>query len=209
MIFPYIFSRRISNKQLVADKLPAPDNRFIIFMTGDSGYTKFAKNVCTLLQSNNYNVICLNALYFWGGKTLTEAVYSFTEVVKNIEKEKKVDHITVISYSFGADITPFIINNISDDLRSRISEVLLLAPSERTDLKINLTSLIFPEFVGKLDVIKEINTINIPVKVILNTKDKISELKLNKSISVKKLQGNHHFDYKFDDLVKTIITLIG
>jgi len=187
----------------------ADSNHFIFYLTGDGGYTRTTKTLCTQIQAHNYNVISMDTRYFWGGKTLIQAVNSFENVVKQIDKEKKIERITVIGYSFGADITPFIINNMSDNLRNRITDVVLLSPSKRTDLKISWLTLLFPKLVGKLNVVSEINKIELPVKVILNDLDSLTDLKFNEDITVKRLPGNHHFDYKYDLLVKTILEVIS
>jgi len=192
-------------KQLMTVEFKAKGNHFIFYLTGDGGFTKSTKILCSLFQTHNINVISMNTHYFWGGKTLSQAVNAFEDVVTQIDQKTKIERITVIGYSFGADITPFIINNIYDSLRSRISNVVLLSPSKRTDLKISLKSLLFQKQAGKLDVVSEINKIALPVKILLNDHDSLSDSNFNEHIVVKRLPGNHHFDYKYDLLVKTIL----
>lgn len=209
LVFPILLSCCSVSEQLNTNEFYANSNQYIFFLTGDGGYTKATEKFCKQIQAHNYNIISMDARYFYGGKTLTKAVSSFENVVKRIEKKKRIERITVIGYSFGADVTPFIINNIPDSLRNRISEVVLLAPSQKTNLKIDLLSLLFPKQVGKLNVVSEINKIAIPVKVILNEKGPYKELKFNKYITVKILPGNHHFDYNYDLLVKTILQVMN
>lgn len=182
-------------------------DRFIFYMTGDGGYSPFSENLCRLFQKCHCNVISLDNSYFWGGKKLEEVTLSFEQVVRQVEVKKKMERMMVVGYSFGADITPFIVNHLSEEIRNRISEVVLLSPSKMTNLKIDLMSLFFPEHSGKLDVISEINEIKLPVKVVLNDNDSFSDSAFKEGVKVKRIPGNHHFDYHFSLLINTIFGL--
>lgn len=199
----------IVRKQLKIKEHFTDSGRFIFYLTGDGGYSKATKKLCSLFQKYNYNIIALDTRYFWGGRTLKQATDAFENDFSLIESKRKMERITVIGYSFGADITPFIINNISDGIRNKISEVVLLSPSRRTDLKIGLGSLLFPKYSGKLNVAAEINKIKIPVKVILNEMDSLSKADFKDDITINNLPGNHHFDYNYELLVKTILKSIN
>lgn len=208
LVIPILLGGCKETRHMQTKEFDANSNQYIFYLTGDGGNTKAAKILCNHFQARNYNVISMDTRYFWGGRTLTEAVNSFEDIVKQTGKKRKIGRITVVGYSFGAEITPFIINNISDSLRDGISEVVLLGPSPRTELRLDLMTLIFPRYVGKMDVVSEINRIEIPVKLILNEKNRLSGSKFDKNITVKTLPGNHHFNYDYDLLVKTILDTV-
>lgn len=182
--------------------------RLILFLTGDGGYSKMAKKVCRLLQAHHYHVIAWDTRYFWGGRTLNQATKAFERVVCRAGFPQKAQQISVIGFSFGADITPFIVNHISPTLQHQLSDIVLLSPSRSGEFRIDLVTLLFPAREGTLNVLQEINQIQLPTTVILNDNDSLLETDFIPAISVKRLPGNHHFDHNYPQLVKTILETI-
>ncbi|MDP4277694.1 MAG: AcvB/VirJ family lysyl-phosphatidylglycerol hydrolase, partial [Bacteroidota bacterium] len=111
--------------------------------------------------------------------------------------------------SFGADLTPFILNNLSSTLRNQISEVILLSPSRKGELKIDLMTLLFPTHSGELDIVSEINKLKLPVTVILNDHDSFADSDFREGLTVKRLPGNHHFNGQYKRVVETMVELMA
>jgi len=188
---------------------PAESKQLILFLTGDGGYSKMTHEVCRLLQAHHFHVVAWDTRYFWGGRTLAQAIKAFERVANRAGFPQKAERICVIGYSFGADITPFLVNHCSSTLRNQLSEIVLLSPSRSGEFNINLVTLLNPAHEGKLNVLHEINQLQLPITVILNDHDTLLDSDFNSAISVKHLPGNHHFDYKYALLVKTILETIG
>ena len=116
-------------------------NILAIHVTGDGGWGVTDRGIAQSLSDHGISVIGINSLkYFWRERTPDESGRDLQRVLRHYLTAWKKDKIVLIGYSMGADVLPFMINRLSDDLRARIELVALIGPSEKIDFKFHLTN---------------------------------------------------------------------
>jgi type IV secretory pathway VirJ component len=180
----------------------------IFYISGDGGFNKFSTSFMQSLNKEGYAVIGLNAKdYFWKKKKPQEAAMSIEEAINASNKEWKKKNIVLIGYSFGADISPFMLTHFSAALSNRVSHLILLSPSEKTDFEIHVLQMFgWGKDEGE-SVPAEVNKIVKPVTIIVG--DDENEFPFNqltiKNKQIIKMRGGHHYDGNVDALCKQVI----
>jgi len=163
------------------------------------------------LNKEGYAVIGLDAKdYFWNKKRPQEAATAIEEVLNGSNKEWKKKNIVLIGYSFGADVSPFMLTHFSAALSNRINHLILLSPSAKTDFEIHVLQMLgWGKDAGE-SVPAELNKILQPVTIIVG--DDENEFPFDqvtiKNKRIIKMPGGHHYDGDVDALCKQVIQQI-
>jgi len=180
----------------------------IFYISGDGGFNKFSTSFMQSLNKEGYAVIGLNAKdYFWNKKHPQEAATAIEQAINESNKEWKKKNIVLIGYSFGADVSPFMLTHFSAALSNKINHLILLSPSAKTDFEIHVLQMFGW---GKDDgesVPAEINKIAKPVAIIVGDDENefpFDQLTI-KNKRVTKMRGGHHYDGNLDALSKQVI----
>src|SRR6185369_6851248 len=179
----------------------------IFYISGDGGFNKFSTSFMQSLNKEGYAVIGLNAKdYFWKKKKPQEAAMSIEEAINASNKEWKKKNIVLIGYSFGADVSPFMLTHFSPALSNKLKHLVLLSPSGKTDFEIHVLQMFgWGKDEGE-SVPAEINKIPKPVTIVVG--DDENEFPFNqltiKNKQIIKMRGGHHYDGDVDALCKQI-----
>lgn len=183
----------------------------IFYISGDGGLNKFSSSFMQSLNKEGYTIMGLNAKdYFWNKKEPREAANAIETTINSVSKKWKEKNIILIGYSFGADVSPFILTHFSAALSNRIDKLILLSPSAKTDFEIHIFQMLgWGKSAGE-SVPAEINKISKPVTIIVG--DDENEFPFNqltiKNKKVIKMPGGHHYDGHVDALCKQVIERI-
>ena len=183
----------------------------IFYISGDGGLNKFSNSFMQMLNKHGYAVIGLNAKdYFWTQKKPKEAARAIEAAIDESNKQWKRNNIVLIGYSFGADVAPFMLTNFSSGLASKVSRLILLSPSPKTDFEIHVMQMLgWGKSAGE-SVPAEINKISKPVIFIIGDDEKefpFAQLTI-KNKEIIKMPGGHHYDGDVTALSKQIATQI-
>ncbi|MEO6932225.1 MAG: AcvB/VirJ family lysyl-phosphatidylglycerol hydrolase, partial [Chitinophagaceae bacterium] len=86
----------------------------IIYISGDGGWNSFSQGFTKQLASSGYPVVSLNAnKYFWKKKTPAQAAADVTLLMNEYCRLWDRATVSIIGYSFGADVTPFVYNRLA------------------------------------------------------------------------------------------------
>ena len=100
-----------------------------LLITGDGGWASLDQQVSAELALRGISVVGLSSLrYFWHSRTPELAAHDVAEVLRHYLAQWRRTRIVLIGYSFGANVLPFIVNRLPQDLRARVISVNLLAP---------------------------------------------------------------------------------
>jgi len=190
---------------------PDTTKPIIFYISGDGGFNKFSTSFMQTLNKQGYAVIGLNAKdYFWTQKKPKEAASAIEAAIDESNKQWKRTNIVLIGYSFGADVAPFMLTNFSPALASKVSRLILLSPSPKTDFEIHVMQMLgWGKSLGE-SVPAEINKITKPVIFIVGDDEKefpFSQLTI-KSKQVIKMPGGHHYDGDVGALSKQVVAKI-
>jgi type IV secretory pathway VirJ component len=181
----------------------------IVYITGDGGWNKFSKALCTNLAAKGFPVVALDAKeYFWKKKTAAQTTTDISRMIRTYQKTWNRKKIILLGYSFGADVLPFVLNRLPPDLSAQVLNLCLVSPATNTDFEIHLAVMLGAGFSGGESVLAELNKILIkPVTLIMGSDENdfpINQLKIKNYISVR-LEGGHHYDGDEAKLSNTII----
>lgn len=170
----------------------------VLYISGDGGLNSFTTGFCDQLHGAGYGVMALNAkAYFSNKKTAEETTRDITVLLRNQFGRRKNQQLLLIGYSFGADVMPFIVNRLPDDVKTRLLHTLLISPSTSTDFETHWGDMLGISKKRSMDVVAEINRMQlIPVVSFFGSDEKDFPVK---SISLKNyknewLSGGHHYD---------------
>lgn len=192
----------------VKEYVSASSTPYIFYISGDGGFNTFSSDLCTGIQKAGYTIASLNAKsYFWNRKSPEQATLDIVGYLQKQLKNRKNQDLILVSYSFGADILPFIVNRLPDSLKKNLMAVFLLSPSTSTDFEIHWLDMLGGSNRRDMDVVEEINKMGQQKTIsIFGSEEKgfpVNEVRL-KNFSNHIIPGGHHFEGNIDTLVKLL-----
>lgn len=175
------------------------DKPVIFYISGDAGFNTFTKGLGTDLHKLGYDVFALDTkAYFWNKKTPEQTSGDIENYINQQLQGRKNQKVVLLGFSFGADVTPFVYNRFTPDLKSKIQKVFIMGPSKSNDFQIHLDEYFGVEPKGSLQVIPEINKMGTaPVLLIVSDFEfahfPYYEIKLGSNYKMKHIPGNHHY----------------
>lgn len=100
---------------------------FAVIVTGDGGWASIDKSLGEALNRDNIPVVGLNSLqYFWSYKSPEQSSADLARIIRHYSREWGKKKVVLIGYSRGADVLPFMINRLPEDLKQTIIASVLL-----------------------------------------------------------------------------------
>ena len=210
LLFPLFFIITFAQKS----KLPlkewntSVDKPLVFYISGDGGYTSFSEGVCATINKAGYMVASLNSKsYFDDKKTPRQTTDDFVNYLNDQFNKRKDRQFILIGYSFGADITPFVVNLFPDSIKKKLISVILLSPSTSTDFETHVWDKLGLKKKRSMDVVAEVNKLGtMKTAIILGNDDDfpINSIKLKNYVH-ELLPGGHHYEGNTDEVAKTIM----
>jgi type IV secretory pathway VirJ component len=122
--------------------LPAtlPGPVMAVVYSGDGGWRDIDKQVATVLAAEGIPTVGVDSLrYFWNEKSPAQMARDLERIVAVYGAQWRTPHIALIGYSFGADILPFVFNELKPELQARVSVLSLLALARHANPAIAVT----------------------------------------------------------------------
>ena len=184
-------------------------NYLIFLFSGDGGWKEFDQQLANVFAAKGSPVVAINSLkYFWSYKSPQQTASDTEKLLKKYTAQFKKDKIILIGYSFGADVIPFVYNQLPSDLKKNIDSVAMLSPSAGTDFAIHVSELLnFPTTKRKYNVADEVRRMNLTPVCFFGKDDEHSSLSSYKKIcSCYILDGEHHYTIKGIEIIaKTLL----
>ena len=197
--FPVVFWKGDSTKPLV------------FYLSGDAGFNTFSKGIGNDFQRKGYDIAALDTKkYFWTQKTPEQTSHDVENYIVQQLQNRPNQDVILVGFSFGADVTPFVYNYFTPQLKTHIQKIFIIGPSKSNDFEIHLSEYLGQEIKGSLPVIPEINKLtNVPVMVILSDFEyqhfPYQEITLSTSYKMLHLSGDHHYGGNTDLVTDTIL----
>lgn len=179
----------------------------IVYLSGDGGMNSFSNSLIRSLNKKGYAVLALDTRdYFWQKKEPQEFATAMSQAINSYFSDKKRNSFILLGYSFGADVSPFLVTRLPPYLFAKCKQVVLLSPSVHTDFEIKILDML--DWGSKKDknVISELNKLTTPVLLFFGKDEDdfpINEVTIKKQVVV--MEGGHHYDNNVDDLATQII----
>ncbi|WP_300604975.1 AcvB/VirJ family lysyl-phosphatidylglycerol hydrolase [Niabella sp.] len=185
------------------DKMP-----LVLYISGDGGLNSFTNDFCKGISQSGYAVTAINSKsYFWSKKTPEQVGTELTAYLDGVLKSRPNQQLLIVGYSFGADVTPFILNRLGSFVKSHVLRTVLMAPSPTTDFVIRVSDMWGTPKKRSMDVVAEINRAAGQRIVAILPGDgndfPVQAVKLA-GFKTTVLKGGHHFGGDTADLVKIV-----
>ena len=202
------------SERLPLIELPASDthdDRLAVILSGDGGWADLDKAIGVDLQKRGIATLGVNCLrYFWKARRPEEVSADLEEAIRNYLDAWHKSRLLLIGFSFGADWLPFLVNRLPDDLKNRVTLVVLLSPGPYANLEIQLGDWMRNNIhrPGALPTQEEANRIDLPLLCVWGTRDSVRTIcsaLTGKNVRRLPKPGGHHYDRNYDLLEREIL----
>lgn len=133
-------------KNLPIIEVPATNGKdkksMVLWITGDGGWGDTDKGISNELANHGIPVIGLNSLRYFAKQQSPESVANdISNLLYYYLSGWKKEKIVLIGYSFGADVMPFVVNRLPEDLRARVDLLTLIGPAHSAPFALEIESL--------------------------------------------------------------------
>jgi len=180
------------------------------FASGDGGWAGLVKHVAAGIAERGIPVVGLNSLkYLWDPKDPDRAGRDLERTLRHYLEAWNKSEILLIGYSSGADILPFMVTRLPQDLRDRVALVALMGPGEQAAFEFHIGDWLHMAAKGpQYPILPELE--RLAGKHILCVSGEDEEDVLCKTIprdlaDVETLPGGHHVGGEYDKLVDAIV----
>ena len=118
-----------------------PNMPLVFSISGDGGWKGFIHGLSSDLSKVGIPTVGLNALsYFWKGKTPEQTTADISSMVNYYLQVWHRKSFILLGYSFGADIIPFVVNRMPQQLKDKLDMIVLLSPDSHADFEFHFAS---------------------------------------------------------------------
>ena len=112
---------------------------FAIVLSGDGGWAALDRKVAAVLAHNGVPVVGFSTLaYFLKQRTPEESSHDIARVISHYALKWQKQYVSLIGYSYGADVIPFIISRLPENARSKIALTVFIGLGERVDFQFHV-----------------------------------------------------------------------
>ena len=156
-------------------------------------------------------VVGLNSLqYYWNHKSPDQSAKDLGRIVRYYTRAWNRGNIILIGYSRGADVVPFMVNRLEEDVRSLIKEIVVMGPESSVDFQFHVTDwLTSGQHDTSLPVMPEMQKLSDRnVLCIYGSDEKGTSLCPNLDntlFRIAEMPGGHHFGGDYGKLARVIM----
>lgn len=205
----------VADLPLIEIPVAGSDSIFAILITGDGGWAAADRGLSASLAAQGVPVVGLDApRYLTPARTPDESAQDLARIIRHYVMVWHRSRVVVIGYSRGADIAPFMVARLPDELRRRVALVALLGPSAWVGFEYHVVDLVANiHRAGDLPVRPEIDRLRgTPVLCIYGHRDRHAICpELDSSLARPVLRSGGHAVSKAEGpaLVDTILRVVG
>ena len=184
--------------------------RIAIILTGDGGWAGLDVAVANQLAQRGIEVVALNTLkYFWETRTPDQAVDALTGIIGHYGAQHPLADFVVLGYSFGAGLSPVLINRLPESARKRIAAQVLISPDAEAVFEIHVGDWFgSTAHKGAIPIAPEIAKSQVPVICVHGADEDDSFCKrivTKPNVRELVLPGAHHYNGDYDRLGAAIV----
>ncbi len=189
---------------------PANTDSLVVLLTGDGGWAAIDKSIAKILAAKGIPTVALDSLsYFWKARTPEETAKDIENTITQYLNKWNRKRVILIGYSFGADVLPFVANNLTTETQQKVSLVALLGMGKTAAFEFRLSSWMNADKnPNRLPIIPELRKMKWAKSVCIYGVDDDAANCLPTAelgVGIISMSGDHHFDEKYDELVQHIL----
>lgn len=181
-----------------------------VLLTGDGGWAEIDKKLAKLLADKGIPTVALDSLsYFWKARTPQETAKDVDNIISLYSDKWHKKHVILIGYSFGADVLPFIANQLSQANKNKLALVALLGMGHTAAFEFHLSSWMNADTSEhRLPLLPEVDNMRWANSIcIYGLDDESTACGETRQLGVKviSMKGGHHFNENYDLLLQHIL----
>ncbi len=183
---------------------------FAIMLSGDGGWAALDRAVSARLAMRGISTVGWDSLgYFWKARSPAEASRDLARVIRHYLSVWHKERVILIGFSFGAEVLPFMANDLPDDLRPRVELAALLSVGRTAMFQFHLSDWL--EAVRGKDALPElpqIQALDWTRRLCIYGEDDDQSLcpdLVGTGVEVRKMRGDHHFDEDYAGVAEIIL----
>ena len=197
-----------------------------VFYSGDGGWRDLDKEVGSRLVARGIPVLGVSCLaYYWRNRSPEDSAQDLDALITKYATQWHKQKVWLIGFSFGADVLPTVVTKLSPANRARISQMVLLSPSQDVNFEVELEGYMRENWLKTHTkaLMEWINPVPhypaLPPIAALQDQPPVicyyghddgddtvcDDPKLPHWVKVYEMQGDHHFNYDYDGLATRMI----
>jgi len=180
-----------------------------LLISGDGGWYGFEQSIADNLAKRGIPTVGLDSKkYFWKRRTPEETSSDMAKALNFYGKEWGREKYVLIGYSLGAEIVPFIVNDLPEDIKSRIASAVLMSPATSTDFEIHISNMLGmgnrQNTYNTIDEIIKMQSVHTLIIFGDGEKTEIPGLLSTTSVVIRKIPGDHHYKFNLPLIMQTM-----
>lgn len=185
-----------------------------LVISGDGGWANIDKDIANQLSAEGMPVVGWNALnYFWQKKDQQIAGEDLQAVVDFYRAQWHKTKLILIGFSLGADVLPFMVNQLNSQSRAQLLSVNLLNPSTSVDFTFHLSGWLNANHEDPYKTLPELSNWHLwqtncfysDKEASLCAKLETLDSRVQQQLNLFYLPGDHHFNGNYQALIKMIL----
>lgn len=173
-------------------------NVIAVLFSGDGGWYGFEQAISDRLALDGISTIGIDTRkYFWTRKSPETTASDVASLLRYYSKEWNKTKFLLIGYSQGAEIVPFVMTRLPEDLKSEVTSLVMLSPAITTDFEVHISNMLgLGNKQNTYDVIAEISRIQKTRQIGIfgqNENTKVQDLLRSTNVSIVIIPGDHHY----------------
>ena len=184
----------------------APVERIAIILTGDGGWAGLDIAVADQLAKRGIAVVGLSSVkYFWQTRKPEEAADALTRIIGHYGAARPQADFVVIGYSFGAALSPVLIDRLPPAAHDRVAAQVLISPDPEAVFEIHVGDWFgSTQHEGAIPILPEIGRTTVPVICVHGADEGAdsfcAQLAGKPNVRQLELPGGHHYNGDYDRL---------
>lgn len=184
-------------------------DRLVVMYSGDGGWARLVRSLAERFTADGIPVVGIDSLkYFWKKKSPADASRDLNTLLKKYSERFHVKKVQLVGFSFGADVLPFIYENLEPEYRGQIDRLTLISLGKFADFEFHLDDWVSNENSGFAirPEVEKIGNLKVDCAYGEETKDEsLCPDLLDTHVNVLKFPGGHFLNWDIDGLYRKIV----
>lgn len=207
---PSAASAMLADLPLVEYPVAGNGRLMAVFWSGDGGWRDLDQTLGKHLQDAGVPVVGVDSLrYFWHEKTPDQIATDLAALLRHYRAAWGRPRVILIGYSFGADVMPFAVNRLPDELKQHVVRISLLGLAREAAFGIHVADrLLGRSSQDELPVLPEVSQLDLgKVQCFYGEDEPDSACPAAVFDRAERIRtrGGHHFDGDYASLARHIL----
>lgn len=194
---------------ITSTKIQIKEAPVALLISGDGGWYGFEQSIADDLAKYGIPTIGLDAKkYFWKRRSPEETASDISKALIYYSKMWEKERLLMIGYSLGAEMVPFIVNRLPEEVKLKVWSSVLLSPAINTDFEIHISNMIGmgnrQNTYNVPDEIKKMQTARTLIIFGSGEKSPVPELLNGIPVTIRLIPGDHHYKFNLPLIMQTM-----